>query len=50
MGERTAVRWHGSSFFRLRGARGIISVWVQFRKAREQYMRIYVCVMGWDVV
>lgn len=32
MRGRTAVRWHGGSFFRLRDARGIISVWVQFRK------------------
>ena len=30
MGGRTAVRWHGGSFFRLRDARGIISVWVNF--------------------
>ena len=69
------MRWHGGSFFRLRDARGIISVWVQFRKLGtlsfgksakteimpravywlfrkvcEQCTRIYVCVMGWDVV
>ena len=26
------MRWHGGSFFRLRDARGSISIWVQFRK------------------